>query len=64
MWYESQCQKDNSLSKLKFIKDHYRSRYGLQHGTLAHTEQPAIKVPNNYKCKTIQKEKPMPINGA
>ena len=33
----------------QFIKvNHYRSRYGLQHGALAHTEQKAIKGPTNY----------------
>ena len=25
-----------------------RSKYGLQHGALAHTEQQAIKGPQNY----------------
>ena len=34
MWYE--CQWDNSPSKSQFTKvNHYRSRYGLQHGALA-----------------------------
>ena len=42
LWYE--CQLDNSPSKSQFIKvNHYRSRYGLQHGALAQTEQQAIK---------------------
>ena len=42
MWYK--CQWDNSPSKSQFVKvNHYRSKYGLQHGALAHTEQQAIK---------------------
>ena len=28
-------------------KTHYRSKYGFQHGVLAHTEQQAIKGPKN-----------------
>ena len=36
-------------SKKQFIKvNHYSSMYGLQHGALAHTEQKAIKEPENY----------------
>ena len=42
MWYE--LQYDISQSKSQFIKvNHYRSKYGLQHGALAHTEQQAMK---------------------
>ena len=37
-------QWDNSPSESQFIKvDHYTSKYGLQHGVLAHTEQQVIK---------------------
>ena len=44
MWYE--CKWDISPSKSQFIKvNHYRSKYGLQHGALAHTKQQAIKDP-------------------
>ena len=33
MWYE--CQRYNSPSKSQFVKvNHYRSKYGLQHGAL------------------------------
>ena len=32
--------------------DNYRSKYRLQHRALAHTEQQAIKGPQNFKCKT------------
>ena len=34
------------------------SKYGLQHGALAHTEQQAIKDPKNDIGKTIQTGKP------
>ena len=54
MWYE--CQWDNSPSMSQFVTvNHYKSKYGLQQGALAHTEQQAMKGP---KCKTIQMEKP------
>ena len=44
MWYERQW--DNSPSKSQYIKvNPYRSKNGLQHGALAHTEQQAIKGP-------------------
>ena len=47
MWYE--CQRDNSPSKSQFIKvNRYRSKYGLQHEALGHTQQQAIKGPKNY----------------
>ena len=37
MWFA--CQSDNSLYKSQFIKvNHYMSKYGLQHGALAHTD--------------------------
>lgn len=32
----------------------YRSKYGLQHGTLACIEQPAINDPKNHSGKTIK----------
>ena len=34
------------MSKFAIV-NHYRSKYGLQHGTLAHTKQQAIKGPKN-----------------
>ncbi len=34
--------------KSEFVKvNRYRSKYGLQHGVLAHTKQQAIKGPQN-----------------
>ena len=46
MWFE--CHRDNSPSKSQFVKvNHYRSRYGRHHGALAHTEQQALKDPQN-----------------
>ena len=54
-----ECQWDNSSSKSQFIKvNHYRSKYGLLYGALAHTEQQAIKGSKNYGCKNIQTGKP------
>ena len=39
---------DNSTSKPQFVKvNHYKSKYGLQHETLAHTEQQAIQGSRN-----------------
>ena len=47
MWYE--CQLANSPSKSQFLKvNHYRSKYGLQHGALDHIEQQAIKGPPKW----------------
>ena len=46
MWYDCQC--DNSPFKSQFIKvNHYRSKCGLQHGTLAYTGQLAAKGPKD-----------------
>ena len=53
MWCK--CQGDNSLSKSQFIKvNDYRSKYGLQHGTLAHTKQQAIKGPTITRVKSFK----------
>ena len=53
MWYE--CQWDNSQSKSQFIKvNHFRSKYGLQHGALAHNEQQAIKGPKMTSVKPFK----------
>ena len=41
---ETTLHPDNNFLKVK----HYRSRYGLQHGALAHTEQQAIKCSKYY----------------
>ena len=40
-------------SRNLYKKNRYRSKYGLQHGVLAHTEQQATKAPKNDMCKTI-----------
>ena len=33
MWYDHECQSDNSPSKSQFVKANlYRSKYSLQHG--------------------------------
>ena len=49
MWYE--CQWDNSTFKSQIVKvNHYRSKYGLLHRALAHTEQQPIKGPKNELC--------------
>ena len=40
------AKRDNSPSKSQFIKlNHYRSKYGLQHGALAPTEHQIMKDP-------------------
>ena len=50
------------LSKSQFVKvNHYRSnmsKYSLQHGALAPSDQQAIKGLKNDMCKTIQTRKP------
>ena len=47
MWYEDQW--DNSPSKSWFVKvNQYRSKYGLQHGALAHNKQQAFS--NWFLC--------------
>ena len=39
-------------SKSQFVKvNHYWSKYGFQHGALAHTEQQAIKCSKNDMLK-------------
>ena len=42
-------EKGNYSSKSQFVKiNYYRSKYGLQQAALAHTEQQAIKGPQNF----------------
>ena len=49
MWYG--CHWYNSPSKSQFVKvNHHRSKYGFQHGALAHTEQQAIKGHKHEQC--------------
>ena len=43
---------NNNLRKV----NHYRSMYGLQHGTLAQTEQQAIKGPKITSVKPFKRE--------
>ena len=44
-------------SKSQFVKlKHYRSKYGFQHGALAHTEQQAIKDQKMTSLKPFKRE--------
>ena len=53
-----ECQWDSSPSKSKFVKvNHYRPKYGLQHGFLAHTEQQALKGLKMTSVKASKQEK-------
>ena len=36
--------------------NHYRSKYGFQHGDLAHKEQRAIKAPKTSSVKPFKRE--------
>ena len=56
MLYE--CHGDASPSKSQFINvSYYKSRYGLQHGALAHTKQQASKGPKVTSVKLLKQEK-------
>ena len=47
-WFPSQIKTDN-FTCVKV--NHYRSRYGLQHGALAYTEQQANAVSGRTHCE-------------
>ena len=40
--------------------NHYKSRYGVQHGALTHTEQQAIKGQKDTNVKPFKWEKQLP----
>ena len=52
-----ECQWDNSSSRSQFVQvNHYRSKYGLQHGALAQIEQQDITGPKITSVQPFKQE--------